>query len=166
MEITLISDNNITVDTDHFHNFTFTTSITRRRNFTLSSHTHHHRHEIRSQLLPIDAIAPPPVKPTTIPKSRTGKRSRVRRKRKTDGFGAGESGDIGGGFFGGGGGNGDGPFGGGGNFGWEESPSPGDPAFDFIYEALTWFVLSNCMYFAFKRVVRIVIDGSGDRRLR
>ncbi|MFS7934509.1 hypothetical protein Hanom_Chr05g00392371 [Helianthus anomalus] len=37
-----------------------------------------------------------------------------------------------------------------------------DPTFDFVYEALTWFVLSNCLNFAFKRIVRIFVDGSAD----
>lgn len=163
MEIAIITDTVTTpIESNHNHNnLGFTNSL----NFTL-----------RSQILPIDAVAPPPVKPTTIPKTRTRKRSRVKRKMKTDGFGAGEGGEDGGGFFGDGdGGGGGGSFGSGGSggfggFNWDESkPGPADPAFDFVYAALSWFVLSNCLHFAFKRVVRIVVDGAadpGERRFR
>ncbi|KAI3751038.1 hypothetical protein L2E82_22044 [Cichorium intybus] len=59
-------------------------------------------------------------------------------------------GDIGG-FLGGG----DGTFGGDFHeFNWDESsPSSMDSTFDFVYEALTRFVLSNCLHFALKRVL-------------
>lgn len=167
MEISVISDNVTTIDTKHSHGLGFANSLTRRHNF-LCSPDQQRRLEICAQVLPIDAVAPPPVKPSTIPKTGARKRARVRRRLKTDGFGA--DGGDGGGFFGGG----DGPFGGGGGnfhgFNWDESsPSPSDPAFDFVYAALSWFVLSNCLHFAFKRVVRIVVDGSadpGERRFR
>ncbi|XP_076920664.1 uncharacterized protein LOC143581867 [Bidens hawaiensis] len=169
MDASLISDNVTTLNRKHNHNLGLglANSTTRRHNFTLSSPDQHRRTpEIRSQTLPIDAVAPPPVKPTTIPKSHTTKRSRVKRRRKLDGAGADDGGFFGGdGPFGGGGGgnNGNGDGGGFNEFNWGESaPSPSDPAFDFVYELLTWFVLSNCLLFAFKRVVRIVVDGSGD----
>ncbi|KAD4178513.1 hypothetical protein R6Q59_022110 [Mikania micrantha] len=171
MEISLIWDNVTAINIKHHHGLGFANSSTRRHNLTPSSPDQQRRLEIRVQRLPIDAVAPPPVKPNTIPKTRIRKRSRVRRRQKDENFGAGQGGN-GGGFFSGGG---NGPFGGGGNdgnggFNWDESsPFPSDPAFDFVYEALSWFVLSNCLYFAFKRVVRIVVEGSadpGDRRFR
>ncbi|KAK9059420.1 hypothetical protein SSX86_022040 [Deinandra increscens subsp. villosa] len=174
METSVLCDNVTTVNRKHRHSLGFANFLTRRHNFTLYSPDQQRRLEIRAQTLPIDAVAPPPVKPSTIPKTHTRKRSRVRRRQKVDGFGADDGGNAGG-FFGGG----DGPFGGGGNDGnggsyygggWDDSsPSPSDPAFDFVYEALTWFVLSNCLLFAFKRMVRLVVDGAadpGERRLR
>ncbi|GJW00266.1 hypothetical protein Tco_1555517 [Tanacetum coccineum] len=159
METTLIFDTITTPDT--YHHQTLTLSFT---NLTITSPTHHHHHHkklhITAQALPTDAVAPPPVKPTVIPTSRAKSRARVKRKIKTadEGSDGGVDGGGGGGFFGGGGGSGDG-----GGFGWDESdPTPVDPAFDFVYELLSWFVLSNCLYFAVKRVVRIVVDGSAD----
>ncbi|KZV23298.1 hypothetical protein F511_02199 [Dorcoceras hygrometricum] len=55
-------------------------------------------------------------------------------------------------------------FGGYGGANWEESSndSISDPAFDFVYEVLCWIAMSNCLHFAFKKVVRIVADGFGD----
>ncbi|KAI3804537.1 hypothetical protein L1987_26154 [Smallanthus sonchifolius] len=164
MEVSVICDNVTTINRKHSHGLGLANSLTRQHNFTLYSPDQQRRLQIHAQILPIDAVAPPPVKPSTIPKTHIRKRSRVRR-RKVDGVGA----DEGGGFFGGG----DGPFGGGGGnngnggdfngFNWDESSSsPSDPAFDFVYEVLSWFVLSNCLYFAFKRLVRIVVDGSAD----
>ena len=48
-------------------------------------------------------------------------------------------------------------------FNWEEfsSNSPSDPAFDVVYEVISWIALSNCLHFALKKVVRIVADGFG-----
>ena len=65
---------------------------------------------------------------------------------------------------GGGGGGGSWNFGGFGGANWEgySSNSYNDPAFDFVYEVLSWIVLSNCLHFAFKKVVRIVADVFGD----
>ncbi|MFS7973334.1 hypothetical protein Hanom_Chr09g00855371 [Helianthus anomalus] len=88
---------------------------------------------IRAQTLSIDVIAPPPVKPSTIPKTHSRKRSRVRRKHKLDRTGADDGGNDGGLF-----GCGAGPFGGG---GYNEN---------------------DCLNFEFKRVVRIFVDGSAD----
>ncbi|KAL7596435.1 hypothetical protein Lser_V15G30086 [Lactuca serriola] len=176
MEVSLIHDTLTTIDKKHSHRLGFANSLIRRHNFAISSPDQQQRLEICAQMLPIDAVAPPPVKPSTIPKTGARKRSRIRKRIKVDSFGADDGGD-GGGFFGGG----DGPFGGGGGsggggggnfhgFNWDESSSSSsDPAFDFVYEALTWFVLSNCLHFALKRVVRIVADGVADpaeRRLR
>lgn len=112
-------------------------------------------------MVPIDAIAPPTIKPRTAPKKLARKRCRVKRSSKADGDGA-FADEDGGGFFDGG----DGPFGGGGGggnfdgFNWEESlpASPSDPAFDFVYEVLCWIVFSNCLHFAFKKVIRILAD--------
>ncbi|KAK1430712.1 hypothetical protein QVD17_13656 [Tagetes erecta] len=174
MEASLIYDNITTINRKHNHTLGFANFITRRHNLTISSSDDHRRLETRAQTLPIDAVAPPPVKPSIIPKTHTRKRSRVRRKRKVDDHGADDGGGYDGGFFGGGsfggggGNNGDGGGFDGFNFD-DSSSSSSDPAFDFVYEALTWFVLSNCLHFAFKRVVRIFVDGSadaGDRRFR
>ncbi|KAJ0802484.1 hypothetical protein HanPI659440_Chr03g0129461 [Helianthus annuus] len=186
MDVSAICDNNVTtINSKHHHNLGLANSLTRRHNLTLSPPDPQRRRlDIRAQTLPIDAVAPPPVKPTTIPKTHSRKRSRVRRKHKLDRTGADVGGNDGGLFGGGLFGGGDGPFGGGGGyngngngngggfneFNWGESSGyPADPAFDFVYEALTWFVLSNCLHFAFKRVVRIFVDGSadsGERRFR
>ncbi|KAI3723305.1 hypothetical protein L2E82_34786 [Cichorium intybus] len=43
------------------------------------------------------------------------------------------------------------------------APWSSDPTFDPVYEALTWFVLSNSLHFALKRVVQLVAD-PGERR--
>ncbi|KAI3692071.1 hypothetical protein L6452_31880 [Arctium lappa] len=177
MEVSLISDSITTIDhQNQIHGLGFPNFFIRRHNFTHPSHDQQQqqqqRLEICAQSLPIDAVAPPPVKPSTIPKTLARKRSRVKKRLRIDGFGADEGGE-GGGLFGGS----DGPFGGGGGgggggsggdfngFNWDESSSsPSDPAFDFVYEALSWFVLSNCLIFAFKRLARIVADGVADPR--
>ncbi|KAF3530501.1 hypothetical protein DY000_02043741 [Brassica cretica] len=68
------------------------------------------------------------------------------------------------GFGGGGGGDGKGwNYGGGG--GWDESLSWSwsDPAMEFVYEVICWIALSNCVHFAFKRIVRIVTDGEREK---
>ncbi|CAK9145610.1 unnamed protein product [Ilex paraguariensis] len=132
---------------------------------------------ISAVIFPVDAVAPPPVKPShlrTAPRTLLRKRRRTKRRSLTDG-GDEDDGDYG--FFGDasdGGGFGNGPFGGGGGRGWNfdrfggsnweewSSNSFSDPAFDFVYEVLCWIVLSNCLHFAFKKVVRIVADGIGD----
>ncbi|KAL1806698.1 hypothetical protein ACET3Z_029766 [Daucus carota] len=122
---------------------------------------------LSSVIFPIDAVAPPPVKRNYIPKaprSLVRKRCRTRRRSLTGGDDE-DGGD--GGFFGG-----DGPFGGGGGGGgggwnfdgsdWEESSASwSDPAFDFVYEVMSWIALSNCLLYAFKKVLRI--GGAGDR---
>ncbi|XP_057421537.1 uncharacterized protein LOC130715456 [Lotus japonicus] len=124
--------------------------------------------QIRAMIQTYDAVAPPPVKPN---RCRVSRRTLLRRKQRTkrrlsgdddkgnDGFLFGDGG--GDGPFSGGGGGGRGwnynRFGGGNN--WEE-PSLPDPAFDFVYQVLSWIMLSNCLHFAFKRIVQIVTDGS------
>ncbi|KAF2542032.1 hypothetical protein F2Q68_00033103 [Brassica cretica] len=68
------------------------------------------------------------------------------------------------GFGGGGGGDGKGwNYGGGG--GWDESLSWSwsDPAMEFVYEVICWIALSNCVHFAFERIVRIVTDGEREK---
>ena len=130
--------------------------------------------QISAVILPVDAVAPPPVKSNTyrIPR-RTVLRRKRRTKRKLSGdddsgeagqeqyfFGNGGDGAFGGGFGGSGGG-------GGWNFNrfgerhdWDDSSSSySDPAFDFVYQVLSWIVLSNCLHFAFKKIVRIVGNG-------
>ena len=76
-------------------------------------------------------------------------------------FGDGGDGNFGGGGFGGGGGGGDWNFN---RFGegenWEEHSSLEDPAFDFVYRVLSEIMLSNCLRFAVKKIVRIITDGS------
>lgn len=124
-----------------------------------------------SAIFPIDAVAPPTVR--SKPSCRTAARrvllkSRRRTKRRSPpieggadaGFDAGDGGE--GGFPGGGSGGGwnfDG-FGGGGFGNWDDdqsSPSNSDdPAFDFVYEVVCWIVFSNCLHFAFKKVLRLV----------
>ncbi|ESW26305.1 hypothetical protein PHAVU_003G108000 [Phaseolus vulgaris] len=131
--------------------------------------------QISSMIQPYDAVAPPPVKPVTY---RQRRRTLLRRKQRTkrilsgdhtgdavnDGFLFGDGGD---GSFGGGSG-----FGGGGGSGWnfnrfggghnwdEPSSSVPDPAFDFVYQVLSWIMLSNCLHFSIKKIVRIVAAGS------
>lgn len=131
---------------------------------------------ISAGILPKFALAPPPVKAVSY---RTATRAVVRKKRRTkkrsySGDDGEESGEMDG-FFGGGGD--DGPFGGGGyggggwnfdGFGgqnWDESSrwSSNDFAFDFIYEVLYWIALSNCVHFAFKKLVRIAAGADRDK---
>ncbi|KAL6970260.1 hypothetical protein U1Q18_029961 [Sarracenia purpurea var. burkii] len=128
--------------------------------------------QISAVIFPVDAVAPPPVKSNrlkTVPRTLVRKRRRTRRRSLTGG--GSEEGEDGG-FFADAG-DGEGPFGGGGKgwnfnrFGWsnwDESPSNStpDPAFDFVYEMICWIALSNCLHFAFKKVVRIVADGVSD----
>ncbi|XP_062108659.1 uncharacterized protein LOC133819418 [Humulus lupulus] len=135
--------------------------------------------QISAVIFPVDALAPPPVKSNSF---RTTSRTLLRKKRRIrrKSFSAGDSdegteGDDGlfsgdGPFFGGGGGSFGGSGGGGWNFdkfgghNWDESwsSSPSDPAFDFVYEVISWIVLSNCVHFALQKVFRIVADGIGD----
>lgn len=131
--------------------------------------------QISAVIFPVDAVARPPAKShsyRTLPRALLRKKRRSKRKS----FSGGDSEDGGeedDGFFGG-----DGPFfgggGGGGGRGWnfdgfgghswdDSSPSSSsDPAFDFVYEVISWIALSNCVHFAFKKVFRIVADGIGD----
>ena len=127
----------------------------------------------------VDALAPPPVKSKTSRRTLLRKRRRTRRRSQTDGDsgGFGEEygffcGGDGGGLFGGGGG-GYGGSGRGWNFdkfeghNWDEpswwfSSRSSGFAYGFVYEVIYWIALSNCVHFAFKKVVRIVADGIGD----
>eukprot|EP00258_Populus_trichocarpa_P017899 XP_006380239.2 uncharacterized protein LOC18101896 [Populus trichocarpa] len=120
----------------------------------------------------VDVLASPPVKSKTSRRTILRKRRRTRSRSKTYG----DAGDCGEeyGFFGGGGGWGG--FGGGGRgwnfdkFGghdWDESSGwyssrSSDFAYGFVYEVIYWIALSNCVHFAFKKVVRLVADGIGD----
>ncbi|RVW40023.1 hypothetical protein VitviT2T_006051 [Vitis vinifera] len=128
--------------------------------------------QISAMIFPVDALAPPPVRSNSC---KTARRTSLRRKRRTrrrsltgdsengEDFGfLGDGGDDGpfGGFGGGGRGWNFDRFGG---HNWDESPSSSsDPAFDFVYEVICWIALSNCVHFAFKRVVRIFADDIGD----
>lgn len=136
--------------------------------------------QISALIFPVDALAPPPVKSysyRTVPRTLPRKKRRAKRKslvgndsedgeEEDDAFFGGD-----GPFFGGGsGGGGGGGSGRGWNFdrfgghSWDESSSSSssDPAFDFVYEVISWIALSNCVHFAFKKVIRIVADGIGD----
>ncbi|KAK7246360.1 hypothetical protein RIF29_41227 [Crotalaria pallida] len=118
---------------------------------------------------PVDAVSPPPVKSTacTIPRRTNLRRKRrIKRKLSGDDESGGEGFFFGGGGFGGSGGGGGWNFnnfgGGGGN--WDESPSSvPDPAFDFVYQVLSWIMLSNCLHFAFKRILQIIVDGDREK---
>ncbi|MCD9641572.1 hypothetical protein HAX54_027800 [Datura stramonium] len=137
--------------------------------------------QISAMIFPIDALAPPPVKYNnvkTAPRRLARKTRRIRRKSLGGGADEGDEngflfdggdydGPFGGGssWSGGGGGGGRGwNFDGFGGANWEESSSNSfsDPAFDFVYELMCWAALSNCLHFAFKKVVRIVADGFSD----
>ncbi|XP_004296871.1 PREDICTED: uncharacterized protein LOC101293577 [Fragaria vesca subsp. vesca] len=134
--------------------------------------------QISAFIFPVDTVAPPRVRSNSY---RTATRTLIRKKRRTrrrssSGDDPNDGGEEDGGFFGG-----DGPFfnggwgggGGGGGGGWnfdrfggnswdDSSSSRSDPAIDFFYEVMGWIALSNCVHFAFKRMVRIVADGLGD----
>ncbi|GFZ21777.1 glycine-rich protein [Actinidia rufa] len=130
-------------------------------------------------IFPVDAVLPPRVKSnnvTTIPRRVVRKTRRTRRRKSLTGGGPEDGGEEGWFCGGGGEGGGGGAFGGGGGgrgwtfdgFGgsnWDEfsSNSPSDPAFDVVYEVISWIALSNCLHFALKKVVRIVADGFGNR---
>ncbi|CAL0309278.1 unnamed protein product [Lupinus luteus] len=118
------------------------------------------------------AVAAPPVKSTARKmhrRSNLRRKRRIKRKLSGDEFGNegffGVGGDGGGGFGGSGGGGGGwnfNNFGGGGD--WDESSSPvPDPAFDFVYQVLSWIMLSNCLHFAFKRILQIILDADREK---
>ncbi|GMH29310.1 hypothetical protein Nepgr_031153 [Nepenthes gracilis] len=127
--------------------------------------------QISAGICPTNAVAPPPVRSSS---SRIAGRTLLKRRRRTrrrssssdgsedNGFvdGYGNGGDDG--LSGGGGGRGW-NFDGFGSFNWDDpSAYPADPAFDFVYEVICWIVFSNCVHFAFKKVVRFVAEGSAD----
>ncbi|CAH8356690.1 unnamed protein product [Eruca vesicaria subsp. sativa] len=124
-------------------------------------------------IFPVDAIAPSPVRSSSY---KTIRRIRKRRRTKRVSYGGDseDGGDFGrflleGGFGGGGGGKGwnYGGGGGGGGGNWDDSSSSSgswsDPAMGFVYEVICWIALSNCVHFAFKRIVRIVTDGEREK---
>ncbi|GAB4843657.1 hypothetical protein Ancab_013621 [Ancistrocladus abbreviatus] len=128
--------------------------------------------QISALVSPIDAVAPPPVRSNSrliAPLTLLRKRRRTKRRSHSsggcedEGSVNGDSGSYNGPFGGSGGGgwNSDG-FGG---FNWDDSSSHhADPAFDFVYEVVCWIVFSNCLHFAFKKVVRFVAEGFPDQR--
>lgn len=131
--------------------------------------------------------SPPPfyIAAGSRPATRTLTRRRLRRPRRVkrkisaddDGgdfsngdmsflFGDGGNNSNGGGYFGGGGGGRGWNFGDNGGANWGEYSNDNsipDPAFDVVYEVLCWVAMSNCLHFAFKKVVKFVADGLGDR---
>ncbi|KAJ4893054.1 glycine-rich protein [Raphanus sativus] len=130
-------------------------------------------------IFPVDAIANSPVRSSSY---KTIRRIRKRRRTKRVSYGGdsedgGDSGRFlleGGGYdgpFGFGGGNDGGGkgwnYGGGGGGGgnWDESSSSSwsDPAMEFVYEVICWIALSNCVHFAFKRIMTIVTDGEREK---
>ncbi|XP_068664323.1 uncharacterized protein [Aristolochia californica] len=122
---------------------------------------------IYAGFLPVDAVSPPNVKFNSFRAPPRVLARRARRTRRKPLAGESEDGEEFGGFLGDGD---DGPFGGGGSGrGWNNDRDEGadesswrDPAFDFVYEVLCWIVLSNCLHFAFKKLVRNFTDGIGD----
>ncbi|KAK3189200.1 hypothetical protein Dsin_028761 [Dipteronia sinensis] len=146
-----------------------------------------HHYLISAANLPTDVIAPPPVRSSstrTATRTLTRRKRRTKRRSSTSGYDSDESGEGDGFFVGGsddgffGGGSYDGPFGGGGyggrgwnfdGFGgqnWDESSrwwSSNGFAFGFIYEVIYWIALSNCVHFAFKKLVRNVAVSDRDK---
>ncbi|KAL8167166.1 hypothetical protein V2J09_008665 [Rumex salicifolius] len=126
--------------------------------------------QISVLLSAVDVVASPPVRSTTIrmPARALRKRRLCRTRRRRPSSGGSEEDSL----FGGGGDDGpfDGSGGGGGwnsdgfsGFGWDDSSSsPADPAFDFVYEVVCWLVFSNCLHFAYKKVVRLLTAGCAD----
>ncbi|GMJ02079.1 hypothetical protein like AT3G06780 [Hibiscus trionum] len=137
---------------------------------------------VTAGIVPIDAVAPPPVKPNsykTLPRTILRRKRRTKRKLFTgedsndsEDYGFLFGGDGGGGYgnFGGGGGGGSNwNFGGFGGQNWDGSSSPSPwtgTALDFVYEVISWIALSNCVHFAFKKMVRIVVKPAIERRFR
>ncbi|XP_010547003.1 PREDICTED: protein gar2-like [Tarenaya hassleriana] len=139
--------------------------------------------QVSAVIFPVDVIASKLVRSSAY---KTIRRTLHRKKRRTrrisfsgdsedggdlarfllDGDNGGFNGPYG---FGGGGGNDGGRgwnFGGFGRGDWDESsslPSWSDPAMEFVYEVLCWIALSNCVHFAFKRIVRILTDGEREK---
>ncbi|KAG7995957.1 hypothetical protein I3843_01G136200 [Carya illinoinensis] len=166
MDISLIAD---TVNVATAQGLGFAKSILRRHCVA----SHNNSLSISAVIFVVGALAPPTVRSIY---SRTGARTFLRKKRRTrrGSFSGEDSEDAeDDGFFGDGG---VGPFGGGsggggrgwnfdgfGGLNWDGSPSPSShPAFDFVYEVICWIALSNCVHFAFKRIIRILADGIGD----
>ncbi|CAL0306854.1 unnamed protein product [Lupinus luteus] len=126
--------------------------------------------QISAMIQPYDAVAPPPVKPNSY---RIRRRNLLRRKRRTKRKLSGDDYGNEGFFFSDGGagdsGGGSGGSGGGGSgwnynrFGDESSSSLPDPAFDFVYQVLSWIMLLNCMHFALKKIIRIVVDSDREK---
>ncbi|KAM7256190.1 hypothetical protein ACFE04_011931 [Oxalis oulophora] len=134
--------------------------------------------KISAAISPVDALAPPRVRP----KRKTISRNLLRKQRRTRKRHAGGDDDEDGGFFSG---DGDfnGPFGGGyggdsgrwnfgGNNNWNNGDDDDDefssnswsaPAFNFVYEVICWIALSNCVHFAFKKTVRILTNGDREK---
>ncbi|XP_023513728.1 uncharacterized protein LOC111778252 [Cucurbita pepo subsp. pepo] len=120
--------------------------------------------QLSAALFPVATIAPPPVKSIS---RRSASRTFLRRKRRTkrrlysDDSEGGEVNGFGGGDFDGSYGGGGGSGGSGWNFDrfggsdWDESSSSSsNPAYYFVYEVVYWIALSNCVHFAFKKVIR------------
>ncbi|XP_022959163.1 uncharacterized protein LOC111460236 [Cucurbita moschata] len=132
--------------------------------------------QLSAALFPVATIAPPPVKSISC---RSSSRMFLRRKRRTkrrlysgdDSEGGEDNGFDGGDFDGPYGGDGGGGGGRGWNFDrfegsdWDESSSSStslNPAYYFVYEVVCWIALSNCVHFAFKKVVRFAAEAIGN----
>ncbi|KAJ0234133.1 hypothetical protein HA466_0276730 [Hirschfeldia incana] len=131
-------------------------------------------------VFPVDAIAPSPVRSSSYKTIRRIRKKRRTKQRVSVGGDSEDGGDFGRFLLEGGGSDGPFGFGGGGNDGggkgwnygggggnWDESSSSSsswsDPAMEFVYEVICWIALSNCVHFAFKRIVRIVTDGEREK---
>lgn len=174
MEISVISDaiSSIAYST---HSLGFSSLLNRPYNVLSLSDTSPDQASQSPPPFYISAVSPPPTR--TLTRRRLRRTRRVKRKIAADDGGDLNSGDV---YFvfgdGGGINNGDGYFGrGGGGKGWNSGGYGGDnweeysnnsipdPAFDFVYEVLCWIAMSNCLHFAFKKVVKFASDGFGDR---
>lgn len=173
MDISLIAD---TVNVATSQGLGFAKSLLRSHSLTSATNN---QLSISAVLFAVNALAPPAVKSNY---TKTARRAVLRKRRRTrrrsfaggdddssedgeyEGFFGGDGGDF---PFGGGGGGGDGKgwnFGGFGGHNWNEesSSSSSDPTLNFVYEVICWIALSNCVHFAFKKLVRIVAGGIGD----
>lgn len=167
MDISLIAD---TVNVATSQGLGFAKSLLRSHSLTSATN---HQLSISAVLFAVNALAPPAVKSNY---TKTARRAVLRKRRRTrrrsfagDGDDSSEDGEYEGFFGGDSGGGGDGRgwnFGGFGGHNWNEesssSSSSSDPALNFVYEVICWIALSNCVHFAFKKLVRIVAGGIGD----
>lgn len=166
MDISLIAD---TVNVATSQGLGFAKSLLRSHSLTSATNN---QLSISAVLFAVNALAPPAVRSNY---TKTARRAVLRKRRRTrrrslagDDDDSSEDGEYEGFFGGDGGGGGDGRgcnFGGFGGHDWNEessSSSSSDPALNFVYEVICWIALSNCVHFAFKKLVRIVAGGIGD----
>ncbi|GMH20061.1 hypothetical protein Nepgr_021902 [Nepenthes gracilis] len=124
------------------------------------------RPQVSAVIFPVDAVASLPVRSTSY---RIAHRTLLKRRCRTRRRSPSSGGSIDEGPFDGDRSGNDGSSSGGGvrrwNFGGfggfdsdDSSSYLADPAFDFVYEVVCWIVFSNCVHFAFKKVVRIISE--------